>query len=248
MANLYTTYPFAKEGDPPWTFPQGKGGNYPFGGSFVTIDMHELAATYRDIMSTSVSPGARADGGLVVAVEESLVLASQQGDLSAFAGIYDAHYTRVYRYVLVRVGNTAEAEDLAGEVFLRALESLSSYKQRGLPFGAWLFRIAHNLVVDHVRRKAKRPTTQLEDDLPLLGDAPDDLVAMGLTMDDARKAMLALTDNQRQVLALRFGGGLSLAETAQAMGKNENAIKAMQHSAIGAMRRGMTKMGYETPT
>ncbi len=154
-------------------------------------------------MSTSVRHAAVTDGGSLLAAEESLVLASQQGDLSAFTGIYDAHYTRVYRYILVRVGNPAEAEDLAGEVFLKALESISSYKQRGLPFAAWLFRIAHNLVVDYVRRRAKRPTTQLEDDLPLLGDGPEDLVAMGLTMDDVRKAMVALTDNQRQVLALR---------------------------------------------
>lgn len=198
-------------------------------------------------LAVSVRPVAVTAGGSLLAAEESLVLACQQGDLSAFTGIYDTHYTRVYRYILVRVGNPAEAEDLAGEVFLRALESISSYKQRGLPFAAWLFRIAHNIVIDHVRRRAKRPTTELDDDLPLLGNAPDDLVAMGMTMEDVRKAMVALTDNQRQVLALRFGGGLSLAETAEAMGRNENAIKALQHSAVGALRRGMTKMGYEVP-
>lgn len=180
-------------------------------------------------------------------IEESLVLEVQRGDLNAFSGIYEAYYDRVFRYILVRLNNQAEAEDLASEVFLKAFEAVGDFKLKGVPFAAWLFRIAHNLVIDHVRRRNKRPTTELDERLPLTQDSPDELVELGLTSDDVKKAMTELTDSQRQVIALRFGAGLSLIETANATGKKEGAIKAMQHSAIQALRRAMAKQGHDVP-
>ena len=180
-------------------------------------------------------------------IEESLILEVQRGDLHAFSGIYEAYYERVFRYVLVRTGNRAEAEDLASEVFLKALEAVNGYKLTGAPFAAWLFRIAHNLIIDNARRKAKRPTTELDERLPLLQDSPAELVELGITADEVKEAMAELTDAQRQVVALRFGGSLSLAETAKAMDKKEGAIKALQHSAIQALRRVLAKRGHEIP-
>jgi RNA polymerase sigma-70 factor (ECF subfamily) len=180
-------------------------------------------------------------------IEESLVLEVQRGDLNAFSGIYEAYYDRVFRYILVRLHNQAEAEDLASEVFLKALQAVGEYKLKGVSFAAWLFRIAHNLIIDHVRRRNKRPTTELDDTLPLTQDSPDELVLLGLTSEAVKKAMTELTDSQRQVIALRFGGGLSLAETAEAMGKKEGAIKAMQFSAIQALRRILAREGHDVP-
>ena len=77
-------------------------------------------------------------------------------------GLYEEYYDRIARYAYVRIGDKSDAEDLAGEVFLKALESLKSYKERGVPMQAWLFRIAHNLVVDYFRKTAKRKTVALE--------------------------------------------------------------------------------------
>ena len=135
-------------------------------------------------------------------------------------------------------------ENLAADVFLKAFEKVDTFKARGGPFAAWLFRIAHNIVVAHHRRRSRGPTTTLEDNLPLTTDARDDLVAMGLDIGDVLSAMKEITDSQRQVIALRFGAGLSIQETAHALGKKEGAIKAMQHSAIQALRRHMVRMGH----
>lgn len=179
--------------------------------------------------------------------EDALVAATQAGDLAAFDAIYSTYYDRIYRYVLVRIGHSTESEDLASDVFLRALEAIDSYDTRGVPFAAWLFRIAHNLVVDHLRRRSRRPTAVLEESLPLHDDAPDDRVVAGLTIANILAAMPKITDAQRQVLALRFGAGLSVAETARAMNKRDGAVKALQHSAIGALRRHLAKQGHEVP-
>lgn len=183
-----------------------------------------------------------------MAIDESLVVATQSGDRTAFQGIYETYYDRIYRYALVRLGNAADAEDVASEVFLRALESIHTYSLRGLPFAAWLFRIAHNLVVDHGRRRSRRPTSELDDSLPLTQDDPESEVMSALAFKDVLKALEQVTDAQRQVIALRFAAGLSVAETAEAMKKNQNAVKVLQHSAIGALRRRLARQGHEIPS
>ncbi|MBI3743896.1 MAG: sigma-70 family RNA polymerase sigma factor [Chloroflexi bacterium] len=180
-------------------------------------------------------------------LEDVLVAATQAGDRTAFESIYSTYYDRIYRYVLVRIGHSTEAEDIAADVFLRALEAIASYNSRGVPFAAWLFRIAHNLVVDHLRRRSRRPTSVLDESLPLLDEAPDDRVVAGLAVIDVLEVMPKITDAQRQVLALRFGAGLSVAETAAVMKKKDGAVKALQHSAIGALRRHLAKRGHEVP-
>ncbi len=95
--------------------------------------------------------------------EESLVRRAQQQDREAFAQIYEEYFDKIYRYVVLRIGNKTEAEDLAQQVFLNALRSISSFKWRGVPFSAWLFRISHNLVVDYLRKKTKHITGSLDE-------------------------------------------------------------------------------------
>ena len=169
--------------------------------------------------------------------EESLVRRAQQRDTTAFGAIYEEYFDRVYRYILVRVGTRADAEDLTEQVFLKALESIGSFTWRGAPFGAWLFRIAQNLVIDFQRRKARRQTTPLEDWESVATDDPERDVELKMDLEELVAAVGKLTEAQRQVVALRFAGGLSIAETAGVVGKSEGAIKALQHSALASLRR-----------
>lgn len=175
--------------------------------------------------------------------EARLAQAAKEGSGEAFARLYELYFERVYRYVLVRVGNPAQAEDLAGDVFIRAFEALKSYAWRGVPFSAWLFRIAHNRVVDHHRKEAGREPVYLDGPVSFEGDDPHDAVVLKMNIEAALGALEELTNSQRQVIALRFASGLSIAETAKAMGKNEGAIKALQHSAIRALRRVLERRG-----
>ena len=170
---------------------------------------------------------------------ETLVRDAQEGDAEAFAGLYEMFYGKIHRYVSFKTGNATEAEDITEEVFLRMLESINSFKWRGHPFSSWLFRIAHNLVVDHFRRKGRQKTAPLEAASGLKGASFQDLdgsLDLKLHFAKVSEAMIGLTELQRQVLSLRFAGELSVLETAQAMGKKENAVKALQHAAIKKLR------------
>lgn len=175
---------------------------------------------------------------------EVLVRAAQEGNLAAFGQVYEAYYLRVYRYAVARVGQGAEAEDIAQEVFLKALNSLKTFKFTGPPFAAWLFRIAHNLIVDRARHvkaasaATSGPPSSLDEALTVAGEENVEEQALrALDIEAMRVALDKVTHLQRQVVELRFIAGLSLAETAIVMGRKENAVKALQHSALGALRR-----------
>ncbi len=168
--------------------------------------------------------------------ESELVRAAQQGDREAFAQLYEANVDRVYRYVRARVGEPADAEDVTAEVFIRAMNALSSYKERGLPLIAWLYRIGRNEAANFMKKRGRH------DELPLLDtvaakDDPAETAVNQVTYDEVVNGMGSLTDLQREVLSLRFAAQLSIAETAAAMSRSEQAVKFLQHSALRAMRR-----------
>lgn len=170
---------------------------------------------------------------------EDLVRRAQQGHSEAFAGLYEAYYDKIYRYVMFKTGDTVEAEDLTEEVFLRMLESIGSFKWQGYPFTSWLFRIAHNLVIDYYRKSGRQKKTSLDDAMRVVGSDGVDVdrkLDIELSIKEVKDAMGGLTQLQQEVLSLRFAGGLSVAETAEAMGKKENAVKALQHAAIKKLR------------
>ena len=172
-------------------------------------------------------------------VVEELVRQAQQGHSEAFAGLYEAYYAKIYRYVMFKTGDSVEAEDLAEEVFLRMLESIGSFKWQGYPFTSWLFRIAHNLVIDFYRKKGRQKNTSLDDAMRVVGSDNVDMdkqIDIKLSIKEVNDVMGGLTQLQQEVLTLRFAGGLSVAETAEAMGKKENAVKALQHAAIKKLR------------
>ena len=169
--------------------------------------------------------------------EQALVRRAQQGDKEAFADLYESHFDKVYRYLTLKTGSRTEAEDMTQQVFVKAYRSIRSFKWKGPPFSSWLFRIAHNVMVDFFRRQAKRPTVPLNESLVAGGEDPMKVVELRFDVERVAAATWRLTDAQQEVISLRFAGGLAIAEVAQAMGKSQGAVKALQHSAIAALRR-----------
>lgn len=168
--------------------------------------------------------------------ERELVRRAQQGDREAFAVLYEEHFEGIYRYIFVRIRDQAETEDLTQQVFLAALEALPSYRWRGVPFSSWLFRIAHNRVVDYMR-KASKLRSSPSTDLVAAESDPEAAVEKEIELAQLAELLEELTPLQREVVSLRFSGGLSTAEVAKVMGKSEGAIKALQHSALAALRK-----------
>jgi len=169
--------------------------------------------------------------------EESIARGLQKRDPEAWAGIYEEYFPRVYRYIALRVGDKTEAEDLAEQVFLKALESISSFKWRGVPVSAWLFRIAHNQVIDY--RRTSKAKLHLPLDESLVSNDADPVLEAERDLDISQvvQAVGQLTQAQRDVIELRFAGELSTAEVAKVLGKSQGAVKVMQHSALAALRK-----------
>lgn len=169
--------------------------------------------------------------------EQGIVREAQQGDKDAFAQLYEAYFDKIYRYVVLKIGNKTEAEDMTQQVFLKAYQSIRSYKFKGTPFSAWLFRIAHNQIVDYFRKQSRRPTVPLEEWTAVSSDNPLRVVESRFDIERLRRASLQLTSAQQEVISLRFAGGLAITEVARTMGKSEGAIKALQHSAVVSLRK-----------
>ena len=173
--------------------------------------------------------------------EESLVQRAKQHDQEAFGQLYDEYFDKIYRYVALKIGDKTEAEDMTQQVFLKALQSISSFKWKGVPFSAWLYRIAHNQVVDYLRKKKRRPATLLDESL-VSSDSennPQFMAERNIDTEWLLSATQRLTDAQREVISLRFTSELSTAQVARIMGKSQGAIKALQHSAIVALRKAL---------
>ena len=180
-------------------------------------------------------------------IVEDIVRRAQAGDQTAFAELYERYYDQIFRYVSFKCGSRLEAEDLTGEVFLRMLESIDKFKFQGFPFTSWLYRIAHNLVVDNFRRKGRKPTVPLDKVLHFSSEKDGEMetqAQINWSMGEVVEAMSSLTDLQREVITLRFVAGLSIAETADAVGRKENAVKALQHAGIRKLRNLMTHPGH----
>ena len=175
--------------------------------------------------------------------EASLAARARAGDPEAFGELYELNVDRIYRYVAYRVGTEGEAEDLTEQVFLKAWEAMPRYEDRGLPFRAWLFRLAHNLVIDHYRmRRSDVPLSDVSDrDLGGLTALPDPQAELEarLEVDELRRALGQLREEQRQVVLLRFVEGLSHAEVGGILGKSEGATRAIQHRALLALARAL---------
>ena len=163
---------------------------------------------------------------------------AESGDAWAFGMIFDHYHQPIYRYIASRVHRPSDAEDLTQLVFVKALEALPRYEARGIPFGGWLFRLARNAVIDHVRTRHDHA------ELESAGrPGPTAMPAQTRSRSSARSstrsaaALATLTDEQREAIELRFFAGLSAREAAEAMGKQEGTVRGLQFRAIAALRR-----------
>lgn len=170
-----------------------------------------------------------------------LVRRTQDGDTEAFGLLYDRYVDLVYRFVYYRLGDRGQAEDLTSETFLRALRRISTVQEQGRDIGAWLVTIARNLVLDHVKSAHYRlsvPTDVLIDvhHFGQTGDSTEAGVLAVLEQRALLDAVRQLSPEQQESIVLRFFQGLSLAETAEVMGRNAGAVKALQHRAMRRLR------------
>ncbi len=181
-------------------------------------------------MSTDNHPLAELDEGQLV--ERAKV------DAEAFGELYQRYVSRIYNYVYYRTGNHHDAEDLVARVFQRALQHIPNYVDRGVPFSAWLYRIAHNLVVNWHRDRGRRKFLSI-DDLALStlrSQAPEQAAERREERDMLLDAIRRLPDDRQQLLILKFVEKLSNAEIGEIMGRSEGAIKSLYHRTLVALR------------
>ncbi len=178
-------------------------------------------------------------------VEAALVEIARQ-DPHAFAGLYERYVDRIYAYIYHRVGNVHDAEDLTARTFYRALDRLDQYEDRGLPFSAWLFRIAHNLVANWHRDRQRRRFLSFD---RLWGHSHDGDSPESQVERQARQAALwaaidRLPEERRNLLLLKFGGQLSNVEIGELLDKSESAIKSLYFRTLASLRKDLEARGW----
>jgi len=172
------------------------------------------------------------------ASEEELLAAAMQYNSAALGEVYDRYEAKIYSYIYRRTGEQPLAEDLTAQVFLKMLESIRNRKAWQSSFSGWLYRIAHNLVIDHYRRRDRQSSVDLEDAPPLASELEDPVATaeMNIDAERLRAAIRRLTDDQAEVVSLRFFEGYSIAEVATFTNRTEGAIKALQYRAVATLR------------
>jgi RNA polymerase sigma-70 factor (ECF subfamily) len=167
-----------------------------------------------------------------------LVEFAQQGDREALEALYLLHFDRIYSYLHMSVGNRHDAEDLTTQTFLKMLEAIGRFRWRSAPFSAWLFRIAHNLAMDHFRATKR---WQPEEEVPEPEGAEESSAEDQALQSIGRRSMLELIENlsqdQQQVLTLKFVFSFSNGEAATILGKTEGAVKSLQHRALTSLQK-----------
>jgi RNA polymerase sigma-70 factor (ECF subfamily) len=181
--------------------------------------------------------------------EEQLLRKAQAGNADAFGKLYERHMLGVFRFLYSRLGNRADAEDLTEEVFLKAWQALARYEQRGLPYSAFLMRIARNLLTDHYRKmKHEAHTTEMDSGQLAQTARPgsDPAARSRLDGQPAFQVLQGLREDYQIVLTLRFISQLSVDETAKVMRRTPGAVRVLQHRALRALRGMMEENDEET--
>ena len=169
---------------------------------------------------------------------EQLVQQAQQGRRDALEELYLLHFDRIYSYLHMSVGNRHDAEDLTTQVFVKMLESIGKFRWRSAPFSAWLFRIAHNLAMDHFRASKRwQPEEEPPEPDPGEGSAAEEEALESIGRQSMLQLIEKLSREQQQVLTLKFVFNFSNAEAATILDKTEGAIKSLQHRALASLHR-----------
>jgi RNA polymerase sigma-70 factor, ECF subfamily len=172
----------------------------------------------------------------VMADVQVLVRRAQANDRAAFGELYELFCPKIYSYIAYHLNGRSEAaEDLTEEVFMKALQNLGSFQFREVPFSSWLYRIAHNHLIDHIRSSKKQQMVNIDDAQHLLFER--DRLDGRLDRQTLTSALAKITEDQRQIVLMRVVQGLSIAETAKAVGKSEDSIKQLQSRGLKALKR-----------
>jgi RNA polymerase sigma-70 factor, ECF subfamily len=169
--------------------------------------------------------------------EEEVMASASAGDRDAFGLLYERYVERIFNYVYYRTGNVSDAEDLTARVFQRAMNHIVNYTNRGVPFSAWLYRIAHNLVANWHRDRSRRQEIPLAD-APLIahGDHPESSLVHTQQQEALLSLIRSLPDERQTLLILKFVEHLSNAEIGSIMGRSEGAVKSLYHRTLLALR------------
>jgi RNA polymerase sigma-70 factor (ECF subfamily) len=174
------------------------------------------------------------------AVEDvQLLKKAQHGDAQAFGELYERHALAVFRFLYAHLDNRLDAEDLTEEVFLRTWRTLPRYRDQGVPFKAFLFRVAHNALVDHYRSHSRsKGELSIEDSvIHDLRSEPGSLFQQNQEHQELRSTLAQMREDYQTVLIARFLADLSPEETAQVMGRSVGAVRVLQHRALTALRK-----------
>lgn len=157
------------------------------------------------------------------------------------AALFETHFDRVARYIYLRVGNATDAEDLASDVFVRAVKSADSFVETGAPLEAWIFRIARNISIDHLRQKGRRPSNvPIEEAAPVPDPdiEPERPIELQEDLRMIQEAMVQLTESQQEVLSLRFSDAeMNSNQIAEVLGRSPGSVREMQSAAIKRLRQ-----------
>jgi RNA polymerase sigma-70 factor (ECF subfamily) len=168
----------------------------------------------------------------------ALVEGAQRGDREALEELYLIHFDRIYSYLHLSVGNRHDAEDLTTQTFLKMLEAIGRFRWQSVPFSAWLFRIAHNLSIDHFRSRRRVQTEGEVPEVPGMEESSAEEQAMDSLGQAGMLALIErLSAEQRQVLTLKFLFGFANADVAGILGKTEGAVKSLQHRALASLQK-----------
>ncbi len=170
--------------------------------------------------------------------DAEVIIHASEGDQNAFSVLYQRYVKRIYNYIYYRTGSVHDAEDLTEKVFFRALNHIHNYRNRGLPFTAWLYRIAHNLVANWHRDNKRRKEVPLEDHAYTIrhGEHPESALVKGQEIERLIRALQQLPEDRQTLIILKFVERLSNEEIAQIMGRSEGAIKSLYHRTLIALR------------
>ncbi len=170
--------------------------------------------------------------------EDDILLAASQGDREAFGQLYERYIERIFNYVYYRTGNLHDAEDLTARVFQRAMNHIHSYTDRGVPFSAWLYRIAHNLVANWHRDRARRQEIPLNElpSVPSKEERPETTLVRSQEQDSLLRLIRQIPPERQTLLILKFVENLSNAEIGKIMGRSEGAVKSLYHRTLLALR------------
>ena len=179
--------------------------------------------------------------------EMEILERASQGDRDAFGELYEQYVTRIFNYVYYRTGNVHDAEDLTARVFHRALHHIHLYTDRGLPFSAWLYRIAHNLIANWHRDHSRHQEIPLEDAslLHYKGDAPESTLMQNQETESLLRLIRHLPAERQSLLVLKFVEHMSNAEIGAVMGRSEGAVKSLYHRTLLSLRDELEDSGLK---